>query len=145
MQNTTQHVSDMLTDTVIVGYNINNFDIPILKRHLDKFNKPLLHKFSIDLYPACWRNKKQKLKDAIQSYNLQPNPNPHDALADANSCIDLLSQLIHKNELPKDEQGLLNLFNSPDNIWHHYNKIPVIDINNSHPYPSYNTPPSTQP
>ena len=122
-----------LYDTVIVGYNVNSFDIPILKRHLEKYNEELYHKFSIDLYPACWKDKKQKLGDAIKAYNLPCNPKPHDALADASCCMDLLNEIIERNELPNNEDDLLDLFLSLDqNIWQHFRKLKIIDVNLNH-------------
>jgi DNA polymerase III epsilon subunit-like protein len=121
-----------LHNTVIVGYNINSFDIPILKRHLNYHDEHLFHKFSIDLYPACWKNKKQKLGDAIKAYNLLNNPKPHDAVADANCCMDLLNEVIERDELPNSEEGLLDLFSSPQNIWQHYSRHKIIDINPNH-------------
>ena len=119
-----------LCDTVIVGYNINNFDIPILQRFCHKYNEPLLYKYTIDLYPAIWKNKKQKLADAVKAYNLPPNTNPHDAMADANCCIELLSEVIDKNELPNNEEDFLNLFNSENNNWQHFGRPNrIVDIN----------------
>jgi DNA polymerase III epsilon subunit-like protein len=135
-----------LYDTVIVGYNINQFDIPILKRHCKINQEPLLYKYSIDLYPAIWKDKKQKLEDAIKAYNLPINTNPHDAKADANSCMDLLYELIERNELPSTEEEQLELFSSPQNIWQHFKKLKIIDINPSHEYYShliYPTPTSS--
>jgi DNA polymerase III epsilon subunit-like protein len=121
-----------LCNTVIVGYNINNFDIPILKRHCDYFKEPLLYKYSIDLYPTIWKDKKQKLGDAIKAYNLPTNSNPHDATADASCCIDLLSKIIERNELPNTEEDLLDLFSSPNNIWQHFGINKIINVNSDH-------------
>ena len=121
-----------LENTVIVGYNVNQFDIPIIKRHLEKYQEPLLYKYSIDLYPAIWKNKKQKLEDAIKAYNLPINSNPHDAKADASCCMDLLYEVIERNELPGTEEEQLELFSSPYNIWQHFKKLKVIDINPNH-------------
>ena len=118
-----------LKDTVIVGYNINQFDIPILKRECQKYYGPLQYKYSIDLYPAIWKDKKQKLEDAIKAYNLPINSNPHDATADASCCMDLLFEVIERNELPNTEEEQLDLFSLPQNIWQHYKKLKVIDIN----------------
>lgn len=132
MKDAAEEISYLLSDTIIVGYNVNTFDIPIIKRHLEKYNETMLHKFSIDLYPACWKEKKQKLEDAVARYNLSSNPNPHDATADASCCIDLLSELIDRNELPRDEEGLLDLFKSTNNIWQNYKRYKVIDINPEH-------------
>ena len=139
-------ISNILKDTIIVGYNSNSFDIPILKRHLNAHNTQLLHKFSIDPFPACWKDKKQKLTDAIKAYNLDDNPNPHDAEADANCCMDLLSELIERNELPNTEDELVDLFNSKSNTWQHFRQLKVIDINPDHKAYSHllvTTPPSS--
>jgi len=125
-------IAHHLEETIIVGYNVNSFDIPIMKRLLWKYNIPIMYKFSIDLYPASWRNRKYKLNDAIQTYNLFYNPKPHDAMADAECCIDLLNELIERNELPNNENDLLELSSSYNNIWQHYKKYKVIDINSDH-------------
>ena len=135
-----------LSHTVIVGYNVNNFDIPILQRHFEKYNLSLPHKYSIDLYPAIWKNKKQKLDDAIKYYNVPPNINPHDALGDAICCIDLLSQIIERNELPNNEDDLLELFNSEQNTWHKFGKKNIINVNPNHSdysHFAYQTPTSS--
>lgn len=121
-----------LEDTVLVGYNINQFDIPILKRDCEKYYGPIYYKYSIDLYPAIWKDKKQKLGDAIKAYNLPINSNPHDATADASCCMDLLYEIIERNELPNTEEEQLDLFSSSLNIWQHYKKLKVIDINPKH-------------
>jgi DNA polymerase III epsilon subunit-like protein len=121
-----------LNNTAIVGYNINNFDLPIIKRHLDLYQEKALWKFSIDLFPACWKNRKQKLEDAINIYNLCSNKKPHDAEADASCCIDLFNEIIERNELPATEEDLLSLFSSPQNTWQHYGNKKVIDINPDH-------------
>jgi DNA polymerase III epsilon subunit-like protein len=127
------HISYHICNAVLVGYNINSFDIPILRKHLIKHNEPILYKYSIDLYPTCWKDKKQKLQDAIKAYNIPSNPNPHDATADAACCIDLLNEIIERHELPNNEEDLLDLFISPQNIWqNYYKKLKVIDINPDH-------------
>jgi len=126
-------IQELLQDTVIVGYNVNNFDIPILIRHLDKLDKELNYKFSIDLYPACWKNKKQKLEDAIKAYNTFKNTNPHDALADAITCMDLLDELVKRDELPSAEKDLVDLYFSPQNLWHHSKQTKkIINLNPKH-------------
>jgi DNA polymerase III epsilon subunit-like protein len=140
------HASYHLCNTVIVGYNINQFDIPILKRHCDKHNELLLYKYSIDLYPAIWKNKKQKLQDALNAYNLPINSNPHNATADATCCMDLLYEVFERNELPNNEEDLLDLFNTPQNIWQYYGRQKIIDINPDHKdysYLLYQTPASS--
>ena len=124
------NVTCQLLDTVIVGYNIHGFDLPIIKRDCEIYNEYLDYKYSIDLYPAIWKDKKQTLKDAIKAYNVPLNPNPHDATADASCCIDLLSEMIERNELPNNEEDLLDLFTSPNNLWqHHYGTKKVIETN----------------
>lgn len=136
-----------LYDTVIVGYNVNNFDIPILQKFCHQLDHPLLYKYSIDLFPATWINKKQRLADAIKVYSLPPNTNPHDATADASCCIDLLSEIIERNELPNNEEDILELFSSTQNSWHQYGrKHNIINVNPYHKdysYLLYQTPASS--
>jgi DNA polymerase III epsilon subunit-like protein len=140
------NISILLQDAILVGYNINSFDIPLIKKLLNEYNEPLQWKFSIDLYPACWKNKKQKLADAIKAYNLADNLNPHDATADANCCVDLLRELVRKGELPGNEEDLIDLLNSPENTWQHFRKLNIIEVNADNEDYSYllvKTPPAT--
>lgn len=123
------HLTYKINETVVVGYNIHGFDMPIIKRDCEKHEEYLNYKYSIDLYPAIWKNRKQTLKDAIKAYNLPMNPNPHDATSDASCCIDLLNEIIERNELPNIEDELLDLFNSKENLWQHYGTKKVIEIN----------------
>jgi len=125
-------IASHLEDAIIIGYNVNSFDIPIIKRQLLRHHFLIFYKFSIDLYPACWKNKKQRLEDAIKAYNLFYNVKPHDAMADAECCIDLLNELIERHELPNTENELLELFSSSDNIWKNHKKYKIIDINSEH-------------
>lgn len=127
MKDVSDHISDLLKNTVIVGYNCNKFDIPILKRHLEANNAKLDHKFSIDLYPACWKNRKQNLAGALETYLVDKNHNPHDATADANCCIELLFALINKNIIPSNEEELISLSKQPNNTWREGCKM--IEIN----------------
>ena len=133
MQIALQKAMSHLHDSVIVGYNVNHFDIPILKRHCKKYDMLLNYKYSIDLYPAIWKNRKQKLGDAINLFNLPHNTSPHDAVADAACCIDLLTEVIEREELPNNEEELLDLFNKPQNIWQHYGKNKIIEVNSDNP------------
>jgi DNA polymerase III epsilon subunit-like protein len=126
------YISELLMDTVVVGYNINHFDLPIIRRHLKLYNEEIQWKYSIDLFPAIWKDKKHKLQDAINLYNLSTNNKPHDAEADASCCIDLLNELIERNELLATEEDLLDLFSSPQNIWQHFGKKKVVEINPNH-------------
>lgn len=136
-------IANLLKDTIIVGYNLNKFDIPILKNNLGVHNIKLLHKFTIDLYPACWKDKKQRLADAIKAYNLNDNPNPHDAEADASCCADLLSELIERNELPNSEKELVDLFNSENNTWRGTKVIDINPINKAYSHLLVETPPTS--
>jgi DNA polymerase III epsilon subunit-like protein len=130
-------IAHLLDNTIIVGYNVNSFDIPIIRRQLMKFNTTIFYTFSIDLYPASWINRKHKLEDAIKAYNLFYNQKPHDAMADADCCIDLLNELIERHELPSTEEDLLDLFKSPQNIWKYFGRYKIVEMNPDNPCYSF--------
>jgi DNA polymerase III epsilon subunit-like protein len=137
----TAKIYELLEDTVIVGYNSNSFDIPILKRHMEANSCSMPHKYSIDLYPACWKNKKQTLADALHAYRIPKNTNSHDATADASCCIDLLFELVCDFKVPQEDGDLLKLSDSPSgNTWKYNSKIVEINssllINNFHSHPT---------
>ena len=46
--------------------------------------------------------------------------------------MELLNEVIINNELPNTEDDLLDLFCSPQNIWQHYGRNKIIDINPDH-------------
>jgi hypothetical protein len=68
-------------------------------------------------------------------------------MADANCCIELLSEVIEKNELPNNEEDLLDLFNSENNNWQYFgrpNKIGDINPDNEeYVHLLYQTPASS--
>jgi DNA polymerase III epsilon subunit-like protein len=123
-------ISSFISNTIIVGYNSNKFDIPILKRHLEANNAQMFHRLSLDLYPACWKNSKQNLSSALEAHN-ETNFKPHDAASDASCCIELLTALLKKYMIPSNEEELICLFKQPRNTWK--NNLKVVEINPNFP------------
>lgn len=94
-------IADILHGTTVVGFNIHNFDLPILTRHFQ--NSEVKHTswtFSIDLAQNFWKYKKLTLEKALQDYHLDPITEPHNALADTSACIRLMCTMIEMQQLP---------------------------------------------
>ena len=84
----------MIEGSILIGYNIHKFDIPILARHLRNLGYGgLPHHMSIDLYQVALKPK-LKLSSALKRYDVEVNHHLHDANIDATSCLSLLSRMI---------------------------------------------------
>ena len=87
-------IFEMMSNSHLVGYNINNFDIPMLKYNIGRHNMFMPNlKGSIDLY-AIFKGKKllsaNKLANAYQHYTAKSLHNAHSAEADTKACIEIL-------------------------------------------------------
>ncbi len=114
-------IADILNWTrgaTLVGFNIHNFDLPILRNHLVKYNpnNKLEHALSIDLAQHFWKYHPRTLQTALATYN-SPMAKEclHDAYSDAYASLSLLSKLVEKEELPSNSFEVKNLILSEDN------------------------------
>jgi DNA polymerase III epsilon subunit-like protein len=93
-----QNILDLIKDSILIGYNIHKFDVPILERHFRQLgHKRLPHYMSIDLYQVALKSK-LNLSSALKKYDVNVNHNLHDANTDATCCLSLFSKMISKGE-----------------------------------------------
>jgi uncharacterized protein YprB with RNaseH-like and TPR domain len=111
--------------TILSGYNIHKFDLPILKRHMEKADYYLPYETSVDLYPSIWKNTRQNLETSLQLFDL-PIKNLHTAEGDAVSCLLLLNAVYDTDILPKTFDDVQMLLKSKDNHWRN---TKLVDIN----------------
>src|ERR1700723_466360 len=137
-------VLDLITDSIIVGYNINQFDLPILKREFKELGiHNLPYAFSIDLAQAFWKNTSLNFTNALHTYHIPiPRQKLHDATTDANFCIHLLSKMIQKGKIPDTERCLDYFIHSSDNNGRRPENKIVIEQSKSFEEIPYPTPPS---
>jgi uncharacterized protein YprB with RNaseH-like and TPR domain len=102
LTNIADHLIQQLTQHVIVGYNINSFDIPIIRKSLGKIHKALPPITTIDLYRAYQQLTKHDLSSALKDLGCYPIPTHlrHQATADTEACIRLMAALTKTMQLP---------------------------------------------
>jgi len=105
-ENLGTYIADTLQNKTIVGYNINSFDIPILRKNLlkHKINLPLIK--TLDLYQIYKKHNKSDLTSVLHNLNCYPIPQNdiHTASADTDACIRLLAALTKKYQLFKNNE-----------------------------------------
>jgi uncharacterized protein YprB with RNaseH-like and TPR domain len=103
------YITYQLQNKIIVGFNINKFDIPCLRNNLKRHNKILPHLQTIDLYQAHHKYKKHNLATALMDLNCYPIPThlQHTAIADAEACVRLLAAFTEKLNLPQTKEDYL--------------------------------------
>lgn len=100
----------LLANKIAVGFNINNFDIPMIRNNLQRHNINLPPIKTIDLYQAHHKLIKHDLQSALKDLLCYPIPNhlQHSANADTDACIRLLAALTDKLNLPTNLNSYLN-------------------------------------
>ena len=114
-------ITDILRWTkgaTLIGFNIHNFDLPILENHLTRCNpnSKLEHVLTIDLAQYFWKYHPRTLQTALVTYN-SPMAKEclHDAYSDAYASLSLFSKMVEKYELPANSTETKNLMMSEDN------------------------------
>jgi len=123
-------IADQTVLSTLVGFNIHQFDLPILLRHLQASHEQPGWTHSIDIAQAYWKHFPASLENALKLLNIQHKP-LHNAEHDAIACIDLLSKLIHLDKLPHSPIGFQMLLNNPHENTTRYGK--AIMQRNEHP------------
>jgi uncharacterized protein YprB with RNaseH-like and TPR domain len=92
----------LLTEKIVVGFNINKFDIPMLRSNLKRHNLTLPPLQTIDLYQAHHNLVRHDLQSALKDLICYPIPSnlQHTANADTDACIRLLASFTKKLKLP---------------------------------------------
>jgi DNA polymerase III epsilon subunit-like protein len=133
-------IVDQMVLCTIVGFNIHNFDIPILTKHLEKAGEKPSWTHTIDLAQVYWKHYPSSLTGALQTLGITSPHKAHDARSDALACINILAGFITNEKLPKSPSALFNIWKEPHKNNNRYgNKIVRIG-NPIHPWISYNWP-----
>jgi len=98
----TPTILNLLNNKIIIGYNINSFDIPIIRNNLKRINITLPPLMTIDLYQAHHKLFKHDLNSALKNLRCFPIPKEHQHTAngDADACIRLLAAMTKELNLP---------------------------------------------
>jgi len=110
------HIADETVLATIAGFNIHNFDIPILERHLLEAEEKTGWAHTIDIGQAYWKNNPSNLTNALKAFNIKKTLSMHDAANDNIACIHLLEALIRNQQIPHNPAGFISLLDSHENI-----------------------------
>lgn len=105
-------IHSLLTTNIVVGFNINSFDIPLIRKNLKTLNCHLPPIMTIDLYQAHHQLVKHDLESALKDticYPIEHNLQ-HSAKADTDACIRLLAALTKKLNLPSTKHAYISQF-----------------------------------
>jgi DNA polymerase III epsilon subunit-like protein len=129
-----QEIAHVLGGVTIVGFNIHNFDIPILKRHLAANKIETSWTFTIDLAQVYWKNHSLNLSSALKEYQLDPIVDAHNALSDASACVRLMAAMVNCQQLPQSNKEIMNFIDGPQSNGRYPNsKIITINYDAQHP------------
>jgi DNA polymerase III epsilon subunit-like protein len=136
---------NILDDSTLVGFNINEFDLKILTRELNKINKSPSHIYTIDLAQAYWKYNRLDLTSALIRYKADPIYNAHNALFDSFACINLMVNMIQHCHLPHGNK-LTEFLESEQNHGRNYNSFIIgKNISNISPMSSFSNSSSNPP
>ena len=98
----TPTILNLLHNKIVVGFNINSFDIPIIRNNLKRINVTLPPLMTIDLYQAHHKLVKHDLSTALKDLRCFPIPqnDKHTANGDTDACIRLLAAFTEELDLP---------------------------------------------
>jgi uncharacterized protein YprB with RNaseH-like and TPR domain len=92
---------DQLDGKILIGYNINKFDIPILKRMIESNQSSPNWKGTIDLGKIYWKNRAPgTFEHALHHFNIHTENELHDAAEDSKNCIHLLAKMMEQGMIP---------------------------------------------
>lgn len=100
---------DFLGDADLAGYNLRDFDLPLLAREFERAQKPLAMegRSIVDVMLIFKRREPRDLKAAYQFYCGKSRDDLHSADADVQACAEILdAQIAHYSDLPRDVAGL---------------------------------------
>jgi len=107
-------ILDLLTSRIVVGFNINSFDIPIIRNNLKRINITLPPLMTIDLYQAHHKIAKHDLSSALKDLRCYPiaQDSLHSANGDTDACIRLLAAFTEDLQLPLTKNSYLSQHNT---------------------------------
>jgi uncharacterized protein YprB with RNaseH-like and TPR domain len=103
-------ILDLLTSRIVVGFDINSFDIPIIRNNVKRINITLPPLMTIDLYQAHHKIAKHDLSSALKDLRcyLIAQDSLHSANGDADACIRLLTAFTKDLQLPLTKNSYLS-------------------------------------
>jgi DNA polymerase III epsilon subunit-like protein len=114
-----KHIASTIADgsvmKTIVGFNIHQFDIPILKRHLQKFGEKPGWTHTIDIAQAFWKYYPSTLTNALKTLGIKDTFQTHNAKDDNIACIHIFESLIQSRHIPDKPKDFLNLVHQDAN------------------------------
>jgi len=108
-----------LGDCDLGGYNILNFDIPLLLAEFQRcgITADMESTAIVDALKVYFKYEPRDLSSALKYYTGEDMQNAHDALADVLATIKVVEGQLHKyGDLPKDPQGYFNSSKDPDSV-----------------------------
>lgn len=101
-------ILDKLNGCHLAGYNIEKFDLPILRREFARAGMDNVLKGAkvIDAMVIYRKNVRHDLSSAVGYYLNRSHENAHTASADARATAEVLVAQIKKHNLPRDAEGL---------------------------------------
>lgn len=95
-----KQIQAILKDTIIAGYNSNNFDNCILQRELENAGYKLEIDRTYDAFPIFKKHHRQRLANAVSIYCGETLENSHDCLADVIGTFKVISKQVELENLP---------------------------------------------
>jgi len=101
-------IVQILGDCDIAGYNVEEYDLPILKREFADAGILDFGKDAkvVDVKVIFNKKVRRDLSSAVRHYLDRPHENAHNALADAQVTADVLLRQLAVHELPSDADAL---------------------------------------
>jgi DNA polymerase-3 subunit epsilon len=102
-------LADFLSDSDLAGYNLLNFDLPILQSEFQRVghNLPMEGRRVIDVLDIFVRKEPRDLKAAYRFYCGREYEGAHSASADARACWHVLQGQVRRyKDIPKTAEGL---------------------------------------
>ena len=106
LSNLGEHIINTLQNKIVIGYNINSFDIPVLRNNLRKVKLKLPPIETIDLYNIQIKKHRRDLSSTLKDLICHPIEEnvKHTATADTEACIRLFAAQIKKYNLPRTKE-----------------------------------------
>lgn len=112
-----QKISDFLSGCDIAGYNIRNFDLPIITKEFERAKTPTPFSSGIQILDPMRIFHKMERRDLSAAYQLYCGKelvNAHSSEADIKATMEVLNQQVSKYELDNDVNALADFCSYED-------------------------------
>ena len=103
----------------LAGYNIINFDIPMLRAELERAGErlELARVAVVDAFRIFVQREPRDLSGAVRFYLGRTHGSAHTALGDVNATVDVLEAQLHRYpDLPRDARSLDRAVRDPEEV-----------------------------